>query len=528
MDGFIVSAPLLGPWAIRVPFSGSGLSGETSPPADATVMRALRYILRLILALEALGFLSLAFFTQKIVTARHLQLPPYAIPKVFCLVVLVSVVAAIAAWRIERRDALGRWSLLAASIFNLILFPVGLAVTAAGVFYFIRNPEIEPIPERKHRPIAGDGTSKLSGAIFLVAQVIWGVFVLSSIRRWTAARGMPQVHSETLFWITLACAIYGTVLFHELGHLVLGDIVRFRLMGFGVGPVSWVHFGGRWRLEMRFDKLLGGHTSMAPTTPRHIRGRAMIFTLGGPLASLTLGVIGSICLLLIPGPAWPAALGCTVALATGFSVGDFIFNLLPIASQAQYSDGARLLQMYRRGPWCDFHCANHYMALSQTTRLRPRDWPQEMVERAAEFAAQLPNPAGSFALAYAHFLDSGDWERALAWLDRARQTALPGTKLAHALAIDRAFIEGFHRRNSREAQRWFEQAPPRQESTDYWRALATLQAVHGDLAGAAATWNKAWAMAKTRPSTGVFDMDREQLQLVGRWIDQLRSQPIPA
>ena len=57
--------------------------------------------------------------------------------------------------------------------------------------------------------------------------------------------------------------------------------------------------------------------------------------------------------------------------------------------------------------------------------LRPRDWPKGMVVRAAEFAAQLPQPAGSFTMAYLHFLDRGDWQRALTWLDKARLTARP-------------------------------------------------------------------------------------------------------
>jgi hypothetical protein len=362
----------------------------------------------------------------------------------------------------------------------------------------------------------------------MLAQLAWGVFVLSSIRRWTVARGMPQIHSEAVFWITLACAIYSAILFHELGHFLVGDIIRFRLIGFGIGPLSCSYAGGRWHAHMRYDKLLGGHTAMVPTTTKNIRARVMILTLGGPLASAMLGTMGAICLILIPGPAWPAALGRTVALITGFAVGDFIFNLLPMASEAEYSDGARLWQMCRRGPWCDFHCANHYMGLSQTTLLRPRDWPSAMVERAAEFAGQLPEPAGSFAMAYAHFLDRCDWERALSWLDKAHQAARPGTKMAYALTVDRAFFEAFHRRNGREAQRLFEQAPPRHDSSDYWRSAATVRAAQGDLAGASDAWNRAWEMAKKRPATGVYDMDREQLRMVGVWLEQLGTQTMSA
>jgi hypothetical protein len=495
-------------------------------------MRVFRYILRLIFALEALGFLSFAFFTLRhstvIAANPRLHLGRHSILEIFWLTVLLAALAALAAWRLERGDALGRWSLLASSIFNLLLFPVGSVVAIAGIFYFIRNPPVDALPVRKHQPIQGDGTSKWSGAVFMMGQLAWGVFVLTFISQWTAARGMPQVHSSALSWIALGGAVYGAILFHELGHLVLGDIVRFRLIGFGIGPLSWASAGGRWRAHMRYDKLLGGHTAMVPTTPRNLRERVMILTLGGPLASALLGAIGTICLLLIPGPAWPAAIGRAVALATGFAWGDFLFNLMPIATEAQYSDGALLWQMSRRGPWCDFHCANHYMGLSRTTALRPRDWPKDMVVRASEFAAQLPEPAGSFAMTYLHFLDRGDWQLALTWLEKAREAARAGSKLALALTIDRAYLEAFHRRDGREAQRLFEQAPPREDSIDYWRARATVQATQGNLSGAAATWSKAWEMAQKRPATGINDMDREQLRLVRVWLEELRAQPVSA
>jgi len=217
-----------------------------------------------------------------------------------------------------------------------------------------------------------------------------------------------------------------------------------------------------------------------------------------------------------------------LALATGLAFGHFIFNLLPMAGETGYSDGARLWQMYRRGPWSDFHCANYYMGLSQTTGLSPRDWPTSMVERAAEFASQLPQPAGSFAMVYAHFMDRGDWQHALSWLERAHLAAEPGSKLAHALTTDRAFVEAFHRHDTREAQRWFEQAPARSDSTDYWRSAATVRAAQGDLVGATAAWNQAWDLAQKRPATGIYDMDREQLRIVGAWLQELRVRPVSA
>ncbi len=144
-------------------------------------MRALRHVLRLIFALEALGFLSLAFFVLRLsklaaTTSLRLHLGHHSITELFCLMVLLAVLAAIAAWRLGRGDALGRWSLLAVSIFNLLLFPVGIAVAAAGIFYFARNPPMDPRFNRKHQPIEGDGTSKWSGPVFMFAQLVWGVW----------------------------------------------------------------------------------------------------------------------------------------------------------------------------------------------------------------------------------------------------------------------------------------------------------------------------------------------------------------
>jgi hypothetical protein len=495
-------------------------------------MRYLRAALRLVFALEALGFLSLAFLVLRkssvLATSQRLHLGPYTLVEVACFLFLLAILAAVASLRMERGDLLGRWSMLATSILNLFFFPFGTLVSVAGIVYFVRNPSIDPAPKPKHRPIAGDGTSKWSGPVFMMVQILWGVFVLSAIHGWTIHRGMRQIHSQALFWIVLACAVFGSILFHELGHLVLGDIVRFRLVGFGVGPFHFAYMQGRWHAQLRWDRFFGGHTTMLPKTPRSIRERAMIFVSGGPLASALLGAIGAASLLLIPGPAWPAVLGHMVALATGFAVGDVLFNLLPMATQARYSDGARLWQLYSRGPWCDYLCAHYYMGLSHSSPLRPRDWPRDMVVRCAEFAAQLPSPASSFTKAYVHFLDSGDCDRALSWLVRACEASPAGSKLADALAVDRAFLEAFHRRDANEAQRLFAQASRREESTDYWRALAAVQVAQGNLSSASVTWHKAWELAQKRPATGIYEMDREQLRIVKAWIESRSAEPVVA
>ncbi len=107
-------------------------------------------------------------------------------------------------------------------------------------------------------------------------------------------------------------------------------------------------------------------------------------------------------------------------------------------------------------------------------------------------------------------------------------TARPGSKLAQALSVDRAFLEAFHRRDSGEAKRWFDQASLEDDSMDYWRSAATVRASQGDLPGASEAWNKAWQMLEKRPATGVHDMDRDQLRMIGAWLEQMGSKPVTA
>ena len=83
------------------------LEGKPVPEPIRLLMRALRHVLRLIFALEALGFLSLAFFILRLSrqsqpTSLRLHLGPHTIMELFWFMVLLAVLAAIAALRLER------------------------------------------------------------------------------------------------------------------------------------------------------------------------------------------------------------------------------------------------------------------------------------------------------------------------------------------------------------------------------------------------------------------------------------------
>ena len=251
----------------------------------------------------------------------------------------------------------------------------------------------------------------------------------------------------------------------------------------------------------------------------------MILTLGGPLASATLGAIGNrSALLLVPGPAWPAALGRVVALGTGFAFGDFLFNLLPMASEAAiFRWRAAVANDTGAAPGAIFIAPIIIWGFVAQPRrfaraIGPRRWWNAPVSSPRSY----PTPPDHIAMAYAHFLDRGDWQRALTWLEKAHQAARPGSKLAQALTDDsRVHCEAFYRRDSREAQRWFAQAPQRDDSADYWRSTATVRAAQGECGGRIRGLGQGLGnRPRSCPATGVYDMDREQLRtgwrVVGR------------
>lgn len=492
-------------------------------------MRILRSALRWAFGLEALvlvvGSAEVGWKVLPRIAATRPGMSHVLFEFAWAYVAVVGVLAGLYAWRIQRADPWVRWIGLLTSVMNLPLFPVGTVLGAAGLLYFFRNPAPDPVRDRVHNPVPGDGTGKWSGVVFFTAQILWVWFVYRRLLEWTSGRGMQRIHSDATSWfIILALAIYISILVHELGHFAAGRAVGFRLVGFRLGPLNWSYRVGRWGLRLQWDSLLGGHVAMVPENADDIRSQAMRMTVGGPLGSAFLGALGLGLLFAIPGPAWSVAMGEFVVLVTSMGLGDFVLNLVPVSSGVSYSDGARFWQLYRKGPWADYLCSVYYMGLSRTTALRPGDWPTEMVERAAAFAAMLPNAASMLGMAYAHFEDRGDVERAASYLERASANAPQGSETARNLAVDRAYFEAFYRGNAAEAARWLDQVPVQPGSADFWRSKAVVSAANGDVPAAQEAWRKGWELASKLPDVGVYEMDRRQYRMIAERIREVSGQ----
>jgi hypothetical protein len=86
-------------------------------------------------------------------------------------------------------------------------------------------------------------------------------------------------------WVLFLTATYA----HEVGHLLVGSLLRFRCQEFVVGPLRLETEAGRLRLRSSGD-LMGGRVKMVPQGVERIRPRLYAMVLGGPLTNLALAV----------------------------------------------------------------------------------------------------------------------------------------------------------------------------------------------------------------------------------------------
>lgn len=130
--------------------------------------------------------------------------------------------------------------------------------------------------------------------------------------------------------------LFAVVVVHEIGHLVCGLCVGFRLMSIRFGPLR---ISPPFRVSVKFEPKTGasGFVSMIPGKSENLRSRAVVFILGGPVANLLAGFF--ILFLKVGGPL--VSVFATLSISIGAA------NLVPFRRLSLISDGKRLLMLIK-------------------------------------------------------------------------------------------------------------------------------------------------------------------------------------
>lgn len=284
------------------------------------------------------------------------------------------------------------WDLIQgkASTGFLILDALPFLVGIPGIVAFApRNATqslVKPEPER----VQGDGTSRNMDRFALMVQV--AVIVLGGELWWRWAR--LHFHHRMgktggpLLWI----AEFATVVFiHELGHIVAGYFCGMMLTGVIAGPLHFTQSNGKW--NVKFERHLLGAVAagvrMIPCSPNRNRGGKIFQIAAGPLASLLSGLVFLYWAATIPS-SQPGILWDFCSWTGILSLNIFILNIIPLRSQAFYSDGAKIYQALTHSVLDDYYWILSFNNSIGVTANRPRDYDLDALRRVLDSEVGRP------------------------------------------------------------------------------------------------------------------------------------------
>lgn len=374
---------------------------------------------------------------------------------VFCVAGVCALGAALAMtfrWRIARS------LVLATSIANLLLPPFGWLPSSLGFYLIYSSAGRMYLRERAKIPAAQPAAVQSKG-----------LYVATAVQCLLIAIGLHGLHklakshhAETLGVIP-SILIFGAILFtltvvHELGHIGAASLTRTVVpTGILISRFAYMRRGEGWR----FEKLSGGawvrgFAFFAASDLTNLRPDLIQSISGGPLASLLAGLLGlAACL---AGYDWGWGRWAQVA---GFlailGICDFVINLIPFPTEANYTDGARILQLLRRTKEGEAHLACAYTGFSETTTLRPKDWDLSELALIRELSNQPDDGHLAYNL-YAHHLDNGEPGLAEPYLRRMIEAiqCAPSHVSSGAFSREAAYFTARFHKDATAARTWLE------------------------------------------------------------------------
>ncbi len=272
----------------------------------------------------------------------------------------------------------------------LILIGLPLLVGVPGIIAYVPRNAAESLARQEPERIKGDGTSHKMDRFAILLQV--AVILLGGQLGWHWARShFDHRIAGTGGWFLWFAELAVIVVVHELGHIFAGLFCGMDLSGVLLGPLHFYQSNGKW--NFRFERgLLGGAAGgvgMIPCTPNRDRIGRIWFIAGGPIASLLSGIV-FLCLATTMPVGQFASLWDFYAWTGILSLSAFVLNVIPVRSQALYSDGAKIYQILTRSVRDDYYWILSFSRSIAVTPNRPRDYDLAALRRALDSEVGRP------------------------------------------------------------------------------------------------------------------------------------------
>jgi hypothetical protein len=456
---------------------------------------------------------------------------------------LVALLNGMAWWTVRKGKASGRGWAIAASLslillsipifasgffawkytpikFLMGLFVIGASMMAFGItglVAFARSDAMaQPVVAAKPPRIAGDGTSNMLEAIAWLLGIAGYFAAIFQWHRWGQAQHLPRAYVGLLQLVVILLIV---TIVHELGHAVVGSALGMKLRAFIVGPFQWRIRDGRWKFQFLPAKFFsaGGATALVPTDPHQSRWSQICMIAAGTAVNLLTGLIALYAALAAKGHPYEQYWGFFAYFST-ISLLAFASNLIPMQSEAHYSDGARIYQLLRGGPLADYYQVINLVASTVVTPLRPRDYDIDAIQRAEISFKQGQQALLLRLFASSYFLDHRMIPQAagaVAEAERIQQES--ALDLPAELCMAFVYRTAFLCRDAASARQWWERMEakkPTHFGVDYWLAQSALFWIEDRKEEARVAWNKGNVLAQQLPAAGDYEFDRYRCTLL--------------
>lgn len=105
-------------------------------------------------------------------------------------------------------------------------------------------------------------SSKIHYAVALIIQAVLLIVIYELIIN--IAGSLNLDHGLLIFIILITVSFILSVNIHELGHLILGKLLDYRLLIFQFSVFAWINQNGKMKFTLRITKGVSGYCAMAP------------------------------------------------------------------------------------------------------------------------------------------------------------------------------------------------------------------------------------------------------------------------
>jgi hypothetical protein len=257
---------------------------------------------------------------------------------------------------------------------------------------------------------------------------------------------------------------------HEFGHLIAGWCVGLRFRGVRIDPFRVRVDSGRWRFKVR-PRLSWGFAFMSLDRVRRVRARLIIFTAGGPAASILYGiaavVVGEICLARY-NSSWPGFLDFLGA----WSLVIGLAGLVPFRVRSFANDAMLLRALLFSKPEATQLIASYALSTLKGNSLFSPDYARRWFRIAStETRLQMDN----YFANWLGYEAAEDLEKAGQFLERClADSSRMNDDQRDALIVEATVFTAWRRGDAAKAQVWFKRMKSLDRLHPVWRARVRI------------------------------------------------------